>query len=682
MAAAEDESSADLFDLDEIEWDDSGDEEEGDEAFSSAFESTLSSIQNGQSSSLPLDAIEQRPENPPSEPHNNNAVIKESEAALAEVLARSRARRDAKTERRRARDERRAAIRRRLNSLKATLLCRMGIALNLNGVCDSMRDHIASTLPPELISKLGERSMGAVQQYVGYVRRSFHHKEPSTVPNRPVEVLTETVLQSKEGSECAIIQLIVGMLRAMEIPARVVVRFRQEHEFDDRDIWAEVFVESEPSSGTGMWYRVLGSAWRVLQAEQEEKRFEKGKTVDPMRKRANFGALDAFPRRIDDLKSTICLLAFGDGDDITNVSARYMTRPLRAPHPLIRYLSSVIGDWNADISLAHPAYSKEGKDIEQRLMEDNSPVETSVPTSLEGFKKSTEFVLGENLLHSKRALVKEGVKPINLFRGQPVYRKRDLEVLKTEWGWRRLGRRLIESEMDKPKSLLPERTKIMGLNSADEGSSSKKKKLMDPEDDLDETMDIDEEVLIDPRRKLFGESQTVQIDPKAIDESTLAVPTNEYGNVELFCAEMVPRGGVHLLEPFADKACGDLSVPFAPCVVGFEYRDRRARPKFSGIICARSAKERILERAQEIAEQVRVDEEQRKRKQRAQLWLDLLETNWLVMQTASGSSSQAAAAPSNYSGRTSNSATSCTQHEFANGRCARCGVREADVEFF
>lgn len=68
------------------------------------------------------------------------------------------------------------------------------------------------------------------------------------------------------------------------------------------------------------------------------------------------------------------------------------------------------------------------------------------------------------------------------------------------------------------------------------------------------------------------------------------VPRDFLGNVELFVPDMLPVGTEHIRLRGLDQICMRLGIDCAPAMVGFEYRNGHAKPKYDGfVVCTEFA---------------------------------------------------------------------------------------------
>ena len=751
-----------------IEWEDDDDEEEDNEEreeederllFQSAFEKALEDMQR-------LKNDDAHP--PPSLTTSSEVLVNDPQTAatLEGIQKKTRLTKEYLDRKRREKESKRAQRQLKIKSLQATVLGRIAIGMNLNVECDVFSDQVKSHIPPDVFRELCKQSTSGFQQYLAWIRRTFRRHDDNN--RSSLSGLSESIFRTKQGSESTIVQLLVAGSRAARIPSRLVIRFTQGERFEDDDVWAEVLLPFASGNGEqelNCWHRVYATAARVMEAEEEVRQWEKRRTVDPSSSSGlhvsssssssngrsnNCGGLCAVPRRLDSKPSLLFILAFGEMNHLTLVTARYSSNRSILPdangdssgsggsNPIVRLIVETIREWNATLPVQLPAHlSSEALKRELAFIETHSIRETTVPTTLSDLGKSAEFVLERNLKQTD--VVRPGAKPVNYFKGEAVYRREQVSHLLNEFGWKRLGRVVRDDARDEPRKVLPLKNNLVAEDATseaddDETKSGKKKKkrrrTTDATDaDDDGEMDLDQ---IDPRRKLYDESQTVPVDPGQVDPITGEVPRNEYGNIELWCREYLPRGGIHIVVEHAAKACEDLKVPFASALVGFDFtsssgaRMAKPKPRFLGVVVAEKFATEVRRKAGEIGERMRVEREEQERKSRALLWRDLLEAHVVVMHSTLGpvssmaSSSSSSSSPINSDSATSEArpavptndggedmndktrlreavlarmaaiasgrpvgltAAGC-EHEFKNGSCVKCHLPMDEVEYF
>lgn len=209
--------------------------------------------------------------------------------------------------------------------------------------------------------------------------------------------------------------------------------------------------------------------------------------------------------------------------------------------------------------------------IENEFFDKKQELE-GMPDNIQDFKNHPNFIL-ETQLRSNEFL-NSNEKPIGLIKikGQnkslKVFKKSQIQALKTSRGWFQIGR---------------------VLKSGQQPLKFKKKNSAQLIFDDDETED-----------RLYAEYQTDLYIPPAISKDGL-ITKNAYGNLDVYVPSMIPEGGVHIVSEFAEDAAKKLGIDYAKAVTGFKFEKRRTSPKFNGIIISKDF-ERPLELVQnEIA---------------------------------------------------------------------------------
>ena len=84
--------------------------------------------------------------------------------------------------------------------------------------------------------------------------------------------------------------------------------------------------------------------------------------------------------------------------------------------------------------------------------------------------------------------------------------------------------------------------------------------------------------------RLYPIGQTEYVIPKQVDADG-KIPTNFYGNIDIYKPWMIPIGCCLVENPNSIKAASFLRVPFAKAVTGFKFESgRRVKPKVTGVV--------------------------------------------------------------------------------------------------
>lgn len=219
--------------------------------------------------------------------------------------------------------------------------------------------------------------------------------------------------------------------------------------------------------------------------------------------------------------------------------------------------------------------------------------------TLQFYKSSKEFVL-ERFLKREEALL-PGAEVVRYFnpkakkgkaagedtaggKGEPVYLRKDVVVVKSAETWHKQGRAPKEGEQ--PLKRVPYRA----------ATTNRRREIAEAE------LATGGKVL----QGLYSMEQTDWIIPDPIVDGV--IPKNEYGNIDLFAEHMCPAGAVHVPYRGAVRVCKRLGVDFAEAVVDFEFGHRMAVPVIQGVVVAEEYYEQVME-------ELRKDEAERKRKE-------------------------------------------------------------------
>lgn len=93
--------------------------------------------------------------------------------------------------------------------------------------------------------------------------------------------------------------------------------------------------------------------------------------------------------------------------------------------------------------------------------------------------------------------------------------------------------------------------------------------------------------------EVFGEWQTKEYEPPVAKDGI--VPRNEYGNVDLFKASMLPKGTVHINLPGLYRVAKKLNIDCAPAVVGFNFGGMGAVPAMEGFVVCEEYEDTLRE---------------------------------------------------------------------------------------
>jgi hypothetical protein len=231
----------------------------------------------------------------------------------------------------------------------------------------------------------------------------------------------------------------------------------------------------------------------------------------------------------------------------------------------------------------HDNFDLLDRDEESQLAAKKEPL----PTSKAGFKKHPMYVI-RSVLNSTEVLAPDAKKRVcGMFKGELVFQRSDVETALSEKRWMYEGRKVRESELDKPILKVKARKKpasdgqfkalkSYGVGETNDGSAeSRAKQIQDASKPL---------VVGDGKKHLYGNWQTDSWGPIPVGPND-KIPVNEYNNIEL---ELLNPGLVHVELHRIAKVAKKLNLPYAPCLLGFESNGVRGgggrKPTIRGIV--------------------------------------------------------------------------------------------------
>ncbi|XP_061154733.1 DNA repair protein complementing XP-C cells isoform X1 [Syngnathus typhle] len=223
---------------------------------------------------------------------------------------------------------------------------------------------------------------------------------------------------------------------------------------------------------------------------------------------------------------------------------------------------------------------KEEKEMQKKLL--NKPL----PVSIAEYKNHPLYALKRHLLKYE-AIYPDTAAILGYCRGEPVYSRDCVHTLHSKDTWLKEARTVRIGEV--PYKM------VKGFSNR----SRKARMMTEQKDDND--------------LALFGEWQTeVYQPPIAVNGK---VPRNDYGNVYLFKASMLPVGCVHLRLSNLHRVAKKLDMDAAPAVTGFDFHGGYSHAVTDGyIVCEEN--EEILRAAWLEEQELQKQREKEKREKR------------------------------------------------------------------
>ncbi|GMH85676.1 hypothetical protein TrVE_jg6367 [Triparma verrucosa] len=324
----------------------------------------------------------------------------------------------------------------------------------------------------------------------------------------------------------------------------------------------------------------------------------------------------------------------GDGDVeplvVTDVTRRYAasfatTQTLRVgdgDHWFNGLLKKLGGGGLVDLTVEE---GEEGKvdDMEKEELEAKAFNEKP-PKSKEGFRNHPKFAL-KSQFKAHEVLKPNATKKSGMFSGEFIFKREDVSVARSAKKWLYEGRKVKESELDKPvkkvkKKVRPNTTKTVSVTTTTatatptttkkvptnqkftalksynldiEGtasSASEQRRLAE----LDASTTSSHGHLSSSLLDLYGHWQTEPYVLPYINADE-PIPKNEYGNIEL---ALLNPGLVHVPITGLARAAKKLGISYAPCLIGFD--PQTGNPRILGIVVHAPNRYLITEASKEV----------------------------------------------------------------------------------
>ncbi|KAJ1310087.1 hypothetical protein OPQ81_006835 [Rhizoctonia solani] len=252
--------------------------------------------------------------------------------------------------------------------------------------------------------------------------------------------------------------------------------------------------------------------------------------------------------------------------------------------------------WDSVMRILKRPYALHRDDVEDAELSHQRALE-GLPGSIGAFKDHPIYALERHLRRD------EAIYPrteIAHFRGEPVFPRRNVLSLKPAEGWMRQGRILRQGmqpiKMAKARASTVRKKRELELRREDEG-----------------------EVMVG----MYAEWQTELYKPPPVINGK--IPTNDFGNIDLYVPTMLPEGAVHIPHKGCVKVARKLGISFAEAVTGFEFRKRQATPIITGIVIAAENEQVFLEALASHVQSEQLREAAKRRERVLQRWTRLVQ---------------------------------------------------------
>ncbi|KAG8711078.1 hypothetical protein FRC09_020781 [Ceratobasidium sp. 395] len=276
--------------------------------------------------------------------------------------------------------------------------------------------------------------------------------------------------------------------------------------------------------------------------------------------------------------------------------------------------------WDSAMRVLRRPYALHRNDVEDAELSHQRALE-GLPTSIGAFKNHPIYALERHLRKDEAIFPRNEIAH---FRGEPVFSRQNVLSLKPADGWMRQGRVLRAGmqpiKQSKARASTVRRKRELEMRREEEGG----------------------EVMVG----MYAHWQTDLYTPPPIVDGK--IPTNDFGNIDLYVPTMLPAGAVHIPHKGCAKVARKLGIHFAEAVAffrtvtmrhilmflntdsghpktGFEFRKRQATPIITGIVIV-AENEQVFLKA--LASHTRTEElkEAAKRRERVlQRWSRLVQ---------------------------------------------------------
>lgn len=338
----------------------------------------------------------------------------------------------------------------------------------------------------------------------------------------------------------------------------------------------------------------------TMWVEVFSKPYQRWITVDPVRCLVRpSGNRHMEPPAFDRQNKLIYVVAIEEDGYARDVTARY-TKTLNSRVSRLRPPTRAKGEeewWSKVARAIHRPQKLDRDAMEDAELQDNSSREP-MPSSMNGFKDHPIYFLEKFL---KRDEVVFPRRQIATFQGSPVFSKSDVQTLRSSRQWYNEGRVVKDGEV--ALKFVKARGYTLANKRAEEQARLEGREVA--------------------QEGLYAEFQTKLYEPPPVGPDG-TIPTNGFGNIDLFVPSMLPAGAVHLPFSGVAKVAKKLGVPYAEAITGFEFRKQRGMPKIVGIVVAQQNAELVEEAFWQQEQQDALKQQTKKMERAMKNWRKLI----------------------------------------------------------
>ncbi|KAL7787910.1 hypothetical protein V8C37DRAFT_389479 [Trichoderma ceciliae] len=347
--------------------------------------------------------------------------------------------------------------------------------------------------------------------------------------------------------------------------------------------------------------RIRESSYPVYWVEILDVGHQKWQPADPVVTHS-FWKPKVFEPPITDRENSLCyVVAFNADGTAKDVTRRYAkgyaakTRKLR--------IETALDDgrqwWRKVMKMYQPKVASDLdqiEDIELAGVEAREPM----PRNVQDFKDHPVYAL-ERHFRRHEVLIPGAVPSGTVAAGarapmEKVYRRKDVRIARSAEKWFRLGREVRPGEI--PAKWLPKR------------AQNRRSRFGEGEQNEDADGDAG--------TPIYTMDQTELYEPPPVRNGR--VPKNKFGNIEVYVASMIPKGGAHIVDEYARRAAYLLGIDCAPALTGFQFKGRQGTAVLSGIVIAKEFEEAVRAAIQGMLDVEQEMEDEKRRYVALKLW--------------------------------------------------------------
>ncbi|EXJ93156.1 hypothetical protein A1O3_01713 [Capronia epimyces CBS 606.96] len=425
----------------------------------------------------------------------------------------------------------------------------------------------------------------------------------------------EAAAQSRSGSRDLGAQLLCALLRSVAVDTRLVCSLqvlpfsgvakgqtpekpKPQYYHAPPQNYTQNPTLTRPERATPKKKKIVESPYPIFWVEVYSPSTSTWIPLDPIvRNTINKPKTGFEPPASDRLNSMVYVMAMEDDGSAKDVTRRY-TQWYNAKTRRQRVESTKGGErwWVRTLGPLQKPFSEVRDEIEDASLLMRAESE-AMPRNVQDFKGHPVYVLERHLrmnevIHPKHEVGKVSTGSGKNAKLESVFRRRHVHVCRTADAWYRRGRDVKEGEQPLKRVV-----------------SKRRRTPEDGEGDDDEASD---------GMALYAEYQTRLYEPPPVVDGK--IPTNAYGNLDVYVPSMIPAGAVHIRHPLAAEAARVLEIDYADAVTGFSFRGRQGTAVIDGAVVSMNMCNAMINVIEGLESQATEETEQARSKVILGLW--------------------------------------------------------------